>query len=1159
MLAARRATPPNAVESMRSGPVRNGTPLRTFSMATPAAKFGSISPLASRLTSRLTPPGPAHPPPTADAPGLGTRRLSAGLGGGGGPMSRLGQEAARGSPATPPHAALGHVPDFAAAHTSQQQQQSQPDAARHTSSSIKRMPYTQQLQIPDLTWEADESEGATGSWKEEQDSTLEGLTSGTPRLRFSRDQRLLQVYKLLASNAPTTLKTSSAPEVSDPEMVAHQQAQLLSLASRTMALPLGRGALTLGTFHPLPTEPLAMPPLVLAGRVPEQHNAVVNLDMTTMQPPRCGGAASELTAWPEFHNGVAAGLRLSRGCAQLTRTWIVYNKPPALSYQHAGLLMGLGLTGHLSCLSATDLYRYLSQEHEATTIGVLLGMAAAKRSSADASISKMLFLHVPTRHPPTYPELELSPHVQAAAILGAGLLYMGSCQRLTAEILLEEIRRRPGTGGGEEGVSSSGGAVAQDREGYALAAGLALGLVTLGRGQDAPGLADIRMADSLRVLMTGGGDPSSGKHEAFHARGERLVGPATIFGPGIVGFDPTLGSLGTSMLPMPPNHQASLGRPTEDTLSGSGISQVVLEGNLVNLDVTSPAATLALALMFLKTNDVGVAASFVIPDTHFALDYVRPNFILLRVLARALVMWDKLLPTEAWVQQQLPRLLRGPLSKLMAATKAGAEDIDRESLAQGHMMAITGACLAMGIRYAGSANAAAYGVLKHYLLYLLAAKKRAPDASQGAEATWGRLDKQALEACLDLVTLSLSVVMAGTGHLPTLKLLRGMRLRLQPPPSPAAMGGLSHGNHLAIGMALGFLFMGGGTQTFGTSNEAVAALVIALFPHFPISPMDNRCHLQAFRHLYALAAEPRCLEAVDVDTRQPVSVPVRITLDPTAVGQEDSGPGLPVTPMYFSPGEEEIAHSQAPGGSWDAHDGDDEAAASQLAFTRMTPCLLPELAQVREIQVCGPRYWTFRVAKRLAGASEITNCPLTSLYTSRNLFVQRKTGTLSYGDDPTGVRSILSRAFTPQVPLGRQGDGNSFDLVHLCATFSASPLVTSFAQRFCTPQGNEDSFVESLGGATGPQEQALQAFSRQILAECMGQEKAAMLQPYLFFRTLVQLYVDSIKPGGGGSVDGKGSGGLTVQLWSLKLALAYYDSCVRGGTALPGSPASPEG
>ena len=50
-----------------------------------------------------------------------------------------------------------------------------------------------------------------------------------------------------------------------------------------------------------------MPPLNLSGRLPEQHNAVVNLDMTSMQAPPGGGAASEFSAWPEFHNGVAAG------------------------------------------------------------------------------------------------------------------------------------------------------------------------------------------------------------------------------------------------------------------------------------------------------------------------------------------------------------------------------------------------------------------------------------------------------------------------------------------------------------------------------------------------------------------------------------------------------------------------------------------------------------------------------------------------------------------------------------------------------------------------------------------------------------------------------------------------------------------------------------
>jgi hypothetical protein len=37
------------------------------------------------------------------------------------------------------------------------------------------------------------------------------------------------------------------------------------------------------------------------------------------------------------------------------------------------------IAGHLSCLAMTDLYRYLSQEHELTLIGLLMGISAAKR------------------------------------------------------------------------------------------------------------------------------------------------------------------------------------------------------------------------------------------------------------------------------------------------------------------------------------------------------------------------------------------------------------------------------------------------------------------------------------------------------------------------------------------------------------------------------------------------------------------------------------------------------------------------------------------------------------------------------------------------------------------------------------------------------------
>ena len=108
-------------------------------------------------------------------------------------------------------------------------------------------------------------------------------------------------------------------------------------------------------------------------------------------------------------------------------------------------------------------------------------------------------------------------------------------------------------------------------------------------------------------------------------------------------------------------------------------------------------------------------------------------------------------------------------------------------------------------------------------------------------------------------------------------------------------------------MALGFLFMGAGTLTFGTSPQEVAALVVSLFPRMPASTTDHRCHLQvgrdwppvvcmhwaqlpealalkplrltpqtarlptdlqAFRHLYVLATQPRSVDAIDVDTKQ---------------------------------------------------------------------------------------------------------------------------------------------------------------------------------------------------------------------------------------------------------------------------------------------------
>jgi anaphase-promoting complex subunit 1 len=92
--------------------------------------------------------------------------------------------------------------------------------------------------------------------------------------------------------------------------------------------------LTLNSLNPILAEPIPIPPLVLLGRCPPT-NATINPDTIS----------AETTLWPEYHNGVAAGLRI-RKTGIVSRNWILYNRIHALAPQdnnfaenaHAGSL-----------------------------------------------------------------------------------------------------------------------------------------------------------------------------------------------------------------------------------------------------------------------------------------------------------------------------------------------------------------------------------------------------------------------------------------------------------------------------------------------------------------------------------------------------------------------------------------------------------------------------------------------------------------------------------------------------------------------------------------------------------------------------------------------------------------------------------------------------
>lgn len=310
--------------------------------------------------------------------------------------------------------------------------------------------------------------------------------------------------------------------------------------------------------------------------------------------------------------------------------------------------------------------------------------------------------------------------------------------------------------------------------------------------------------------------------------------------------------------------------------------------NLVHvLDRATAGATIAVALVFMKTNDESIANKIDIPDTIHQFDYVRPDIFLLRTVARHLIMWDKIEPTHAFMIQSLPQTYRHRYT-LRLTKHLSTEDMPFFNI-------IAGMCFALGLRFAGSGSIAVRDLLVAYLdQFIRLTRLPAPNYD-------AKLTGNSVRNCQDVVALAAAAVMAGTGDLIVLRRLRSLHGRVDKD--------TPYGSHLAAHMAIGALFLGGGTYTFGTSNLAVASLLCAFYPLFPTSVLDNKSHLQAFRHLWALAAEPRCVVCKDSESGRVISASVQVAMN----------------------------------------DGEIRSL--------ITPCLLPELSEVRSLKSQEQGYW----------------------------------------------------------------------------------------------------------------------------------------------------------------------------------------------------------
>lgn len=582
---------------------------------------------------------------------------------------------------------------------------------------------------------------------------------------FRDDKRWAEAARLVDPVRVAIATVFPTPGQTESELLEKQKEVAKKVHERTMALPTGQAIFRFGVNKPILTEKVKITTFNTTCNMQPSNNSV-NADKQNFTEEKVG--------WAYFHAGVSAGLQVARDAQNIDTSWLVLNKPEHLGIRHAGLLLGLGLNGHLKKMARWLAFQYLTSKHTMTSVGLLLGLSASNLGSQDSLVTRLISVHVTKLLPPGAAQLNISPLTQTAGILGIGLLYCNTQHRRMSEVMLSEIENVDSN----DNQSSVEG---MKDESYRFAAGCSLGLINLGMGADLRALHDLHLS-------------------------QRLLGIAT------------------------------------------GPRQIK---SVHVLDQAVTGATLALGMIFMKTHDTSLATKLDPIESPNQFDQTRADVLLLRTVAKWLIMWNDVYPSLDWVD-------RNRIKSDHTLSPLNSDNILSYNIT-------AGLCWAISLKYAGTGSPDALSVLKYYTAHVRSLLAQAPLKGTFDDS----LTLSTLQRFHHLLALAMATVCAGTGDLCVLRELRAMH---------ATIEGKTFGLHQATHMAIGLLFLGHGRYTLGTSNLAVATMIMSFFPLFPRDVHDNRACLQAIRHFWVFATDARCIIPRDAETMTPLVVPIEVGL-----------------------------------------------------------------------------------------------------------------------------------------------------------------------------------------------------------------------------------------------------------------------------------------
>ncbi|KAK0408829.1 hypothetical protein QR680_004186 [Steinernema hermaphroditum] len=618
--------------------------------------------------------------------------------------------------------------------------------------------------------------------------------------RFRHDLRLDNVAVMLDSQFQTLIPMKPRPNQVEGDFREEQEQFLLSCSLRTLSQAFGRACVI---YHCTPVSmdlKLHVSSLCLTGRG-YPYNRVIEINSADMD-------ISKMIDWGHYYNGVSHGLSLM-GSEHISYDpmWL------GLCYARqrdaitgAGVVYAFGLSGHINLINMYTIHEWLARGDNYLVVSILLGSAITSRGSCDINVHKMVTTHLPFMLPTTLLELHINPLVQCAALFSLGMLFAESKHESLTSQIINEMGRPVGDNHPME-----------HRGTYYMCGGFAVGLINLGKGPQLryAGTANrCSLVSRLLQLMHGG-------------KRSDIVFPNEKY-----------------------DVKALVGH--------------VHENDRANIHVTGLPATIALGLLFIRTNDEFVHKCLEIPNNMTSIREIRYDFLCARTVSRMLIEFDNITPTMEYIYKNIPPVVLEPVQAILEQRHEDwINSKHRETGCTAYLYIVGGACFVMGLRFASTRDERMFAVLQD-ILKLLLPGIRVP----GGQLLCKAAGYPAYVHCLNAVLTSIALVMAGSANIDAIRIFRN--IRNIKPKIYEHKHSLIHSTYQIAHIGLGMLFMGYGRYAFGTSNMDVAALLISMYPVVSMSVADNRVYLQPLRFLWCIAAKLRLLVPVRTQTMKPV-------------------------------------------------------------------------------------------------------------------------------------------------------------------------------------------------------------------------------------------------------------------------------------------------